>query len=254
MPDPAARTPEKAQYLLRFDDFCPTMSHTRWHRFLPIVRNFGIKPILSIVPDNQCRDLMLAEPNPDFWAHMKQLETAGATIAMQGFHNVWASRGRNLIGPVRETEFAGVDEGQQREWIRAGLAILRGHGLKPRLFVAPRRGFDDGTLRALCTEGLFFLSDGFGRTPFSKGGITWIPQQLSVPEYRSSGLWTISIHTNSAPNSTLGALGDFIRRYAAQFTSFERVLAEYVPTELGRSERWRETAAALRMRVMGGDR
>jgi hypothetical protein len=186
---------------------------------------------------------------------MKQLEAAGATIAMQGFHNVCAARGKCLIGAERMTEFAGMDEEQQREWIRRGLEVLRGNGLRPRLFVAPHRGFDDATLRALCAEGLLFLSDGFGRAPYSRGGVTWIPQQLSEPERRSSGLWTIAIPTNTAPNSILGSLGEFLRRYAGRFTSFDSVLAEYVPGEFGRAERWRETAAVLRRRMMGaGDR
>jgi len=244
----------RAQYLLRFDDFSPTMSQTRWHRFMPIVQEFRIRPILSVVPDNQSPELMLSKPDPDFWAQMKQLESAGATIAMQGFRNVGASRGKSLIGSERETEFAGVDEEQQREWIHAGLEILRGHGLTPRLFVAPQRGFDDSTLRALCAEGLFFLSEGFARAPYSRGGITWIPQQLSAPEHHSSGLWTISIPINSAPNSILGELGEFLRRYARQFTSFGRVLAEYAPAELSRAGRWRETATAFTMRIKGHGR
>jgi predicted deacetylase len=244
----------QAEYLLRFDDFCPTMSRTRWHRFLPLIREFGIKPILSVVPDNQNPELMLSNPDPGFWIQMKQLAGAGATIAMQGFHNVCASHGKSLIGSQRETEFAGVDEGQQREWIRSGLSILRGHGLEPRLFVAPHRGFDDGTLRALGAEGFCFLSDGFGKAPYSRGGIVWIPQQISLPEYRSTGLWTISIPCNSAPNTVLGTLGEFLRRHAGQFTSFDRVLKDYEPAAFGRAERWRETAAAFRMRVMGSDR
>jgi len=240
-----------AQYLLRFDDFCPTMSHTRWNRFLMIIREFGIRPILSVIPDNQSPELMLSQADPEFWARMRQLEQAGATIAMQGFRNVCASRGRSLIGAERKTEFAGVDEQQQRDWIRRGLEILHGQGLTPRMFVAPRRGVDEATLRALCAEELLFLSDGFGRAPYSRGGITWIPQQLCIPEHHSSGLWTIAIHTNSAPNTVVGMLGEFLRRYAGQFTSFDKVLAEYAPGEFGRAERWRERAAELRMRVTG---
>ena len=245
----AGRTP--ARYLLRFDDFCPTMAHTRWNRFLMIIREFGIRPILSVIPDNQSPDLMFSSPDPEFWTKMRQLEQAGATIAMQGFRNVRASRGKSLIGAERETEFAGVDEQQQRDWIHTGLEILRGQGLTPRIFVAPHRGFDDGTLRALCAEGLLFLSDGFGKAPYSRGGITWIPQQMCIPGYHSSGLWTIGIHTNSAPNTVVGMLGEFLRRYAGQFTSFQKVVAEYVPGQFGRAERWRERAAELRMRVTG---
>jgi len=243
------RTP--AQYLLRFDDFCPTMSHTRWNRFHMIIRAFGIRPILSVIPDNQNPELMLSQADPEFWMEMRQLERSGATIAMQGYRNVCASGGKSLIGAERKTEFAGVDERQQQEWIHTGLEILRGHGLTPRVFVAPHRGFDEATLRVLCVEGLLFLSDGFGRAPYLRGGVTWIPQQLSIPEHQSSGLWTIGIHTNSAPNTVVGKLGEFLRRYAGQLTSFQKVLAEYAPAQFGRAERWRERVAGLRMRVTG---
>ena len=245
----AGRT--RAQYLLRFDDFCPTMSFTRWNRFFMIIREFGIRPILSVVPDNLCPDLMHSPADPEFWTRMRQLEQWGATIAMQGFRNVCGSRGKSLIGAERKTEFAGVDEQQQRDWIHTGLGILRGNGLTPRIFVAPHRGFDEATLRALCAEGLLFLSDGFGRAPYSRGGITWIPQQMRIPEHRSSGLWTICIHTNSAPNTVVGVLGEFLRRYAGQFTSFQNVLAQYAPEQFGSAERWREWVAGLRMRVTG---
>ena len=85
---------------------------------------------------------------------MRSLQTAGATIAMHGYRHLCTSRGKSILGLHQETEFAGVEESQQRQWIRSGLAILRGHGLSPRLFVAPRHGFDRSTLRALAGEGL----------------------------------------------------------------------------------------------------
>jgi hypothetical protein len=77
------------------------------------------------------------------------------------------------------------------------------------------------------------LSDGFARVPFERGGITWIPQQIWRPVEKSSGLWTICIHSNFTNAVQVDELRVFIRDHAAQFTSVDRVLAEYAPAELG---------------------
>jgi predicted deacetylase len=228
--------PRPAQYLLRFDDFCPTMSLEKWESFLPIIAEFGLRPILAVVPDNQDPDLMVSSPDPKFWDRMRSMEAAGATIAMHGFRHLCASSGKGLVRLHRNTEFAGVSEEQQQKWIREGLAILRGHGLSPRIFVAPRHGFDFATLRALSREGLGYLSDGFARRPFVEDEIVCIPQQLWEPVQRSKGLWTICVHSNTA-TSLAERLRSFVQGNATQFTSFDRVLAEYEPCKLRWSER-----------------
>ncbi len=236
--------PQPAQYLLRFDDLCPTMSLEKWEGFLPIIAEFGIRPILAVVPDNQDPDLMVSPPDSSFWERVRSMEAVGATIAMHGYRHLCTSTGKSLVPLHRKTEFAGVDEERQREWIRTGLAILRGHGLSPRIFVAPRHGFDFATLRTLSKEGLGFLSDGFARYPFLLGEIVCIPQQLWEPVQRSKGLWTICIHSNTATRQS-ERLRDFIQSRAKQFTSFDRILVEYEPRKLRWSERLYGTTARL---------
>src|SRR6266568_4206947 len=174
----ARMIPKPTQYLLRFDDICPTMSHSGWDRFRPMIEEFSIRPILAVVPDNRDPDLMVSPRDSKFWNRMRSMEAAGATIAVHGYQHLCKSRGKSLLGLHRETEFAGVCKEQQREWVRAGLRILRGQGLNPRLWVAPRHGFDENTLHALREEGIEFISDGLARRPLSRGGVTWIPQQL----------------------------------------------------------------------------
>ncbi|MGP8175540.1 MAG: DUF2334 domain-containing protein [Terracidiphilus sp.] len=247
--------PRPAQYLLRFDDLCPTVSRARWQRFLPLIEEFDIRPILAVVPDNMDLKLEQSRPDPEFWDRMRALEAAGATIALHGFHHLCNSEGKSLVPLHRHSEFAGVPEEIQREWIQEGLNILRGHGLNPRIWVAPRHGFDRNTLRALRKEGIRLLSDGFARVPFKRGGITWIPQQLWAPVDKSNGLWTICVHSNTAGGSLVEQLRAFLAQHAGQFTSVDRVLAELKPVKLGLTERiyeafalWRARASRLRKR------
>jgi hypothetical protein len=146
-----------------------------------------------------------------------------------------------------ETEFAGVDESVQRQWIRTGLTILRGHGLSPRLFVAPRHGFDQATLRVLSQEGLGTLSDGFTTRPYMRSDVLWLPQQLWEPLVKPSGLWTICIHTSTAPAELDEKLNKFLEQFAHQVTNFDSVLQDYPPAPLRLLERLREKVTVQRI-------
>jgi predicted deacetylase len=241
--------PKPAQYLLRFDDLCPTVSRTRWQRFLPLIEEFGIRPILAVIPDNQDDKLNLSPPDPEFWAQMRAMEEAGATIGLHGYRHLCTSQGTSFLPLHQRTEFAGVPKQTQRQWIREGLGILRGQGLNPRIWVAPRHGFDRGTLSALRKERVEVLSDGFARLPFTRGGLTWIPQQLWEPVEKSKGLWTICLHSNFTHRNQVDQLHAFLREHAAQFTSVDRVLSEFPPSSLGLTERLYEAWALWRAQM-----
>jgi len=241
--------PRPAQYLLRFDDLCPTHSRERWRRFTPLLAEFEIRPILAIVPENRDPQLAVSPPDPEFWEEMRALETCGAAIGLHGYRHLCVNRGRSLVPLHRESEFAGVDEATQRSWIRKGLAILRRLELNPTIWVAPRHGFDSTTVGVLHEEGIGLVSDGFARRPFVRGGLTWIPQQLWAPEAKESGLWTICLHANTAPDSLVEQLNGFLRDHARQFTSVGRVVSELGAAPLSATERLQEQAALLRVRA-----
>lgn len=237
------------QYLIRLDDFCPTMLRDPRERFLSILARHSVSLIVAVVPDNQDPDLNRQSPDPEFWDRMRSLQAAGATIAMHGYRHLCASRGKSLLRLHRETEFAGVDSSLQQQWIRSGLAILRGHGLRPRLFVAPRHGFDRNTLHALAAEDLGILSDGFARRPFTQHGILWIPQQLWEPVTQKTGLWTICLHTNTASAGLEERLETFFAEHVGHLTSFDQMIADNLPSRLGWNERIGADLACLRARI-----
>lgn len=229
--------PTPARYLLRFDDLCPTMSPAGWEQCRTLVEEFDIRPILAVVPDNRDRELLQAPPDPSFWTTLKKMEAAGAAIAVHGYKHLCHSPARSLLNLHRNSEFAGVALSVQREWIRAGFKILRDHGLNPRLWVAPRHGFDRNTLQALRDNRVEYLSDGFARIPHRRGGITWIPQQLWAPVDKPAGLWTICIHPDTAAASEWRRLRLFVQKHVAQFTSLDQIIKEFFPSSLGLSER-----------------
>lgn len=238
-----------AQYLLRFDDLCPTMDRSRWKRYLRLIERFNLCPILAVVPENRDPELECESPDAGFWEGMRSLEAAGATIGLHGYKHLCETRGRSLIPLHNQTEFAGVDERTQREWIRSGIATLQKQGLSPRIWVAPRHGFDLATLRGLCAEGIQTVSDGFAKAPFRAHGTKWIPQQLWEPVEKESGLWTICLHPNSTTDAQVRRLESFLERFSAQFTSVDRVFAEWPFPARAAADRLFHARLLLRIRI-----
>ena len=238
---------EPAQYLLRLDDLCPTVSAERWKRFQSLIEEFHLQPILAVVPDNRDHELQVSPPDPAFWDRLRALESAGASVALHGYRHLCTSRGRSLVDLHRVTEFAGVSAATQRAWIAEGLCILRDHGLHPKIWVAPRHGFDAQTIRALLEEGIAIVSDGFARRPFLRGGITWIPHQLWGPVEKDRGLWTICVHPNTASDAEIEALRNFLAAHAARFTSVDRAVADLQPATLTLVERIQAECALRRL-------
>lgn len=241
--------PKPAQYLLRFDDLCPTLSRSGWELFQSLLEEFRIQPILAVVPENRDQELSIDAPDPNFWFMMQWLQKAGATIGLHGYQHICESQHGGMLRLHRSNEFPGVPEDMQRTWINKGMGVLRSHGLEPKIFVAPRHGFDRATLRAIKAEGIEYVSDGFARVPFSRFGVRWIPQQLWSPVAKETGLWTICIHVNNAGDWLAGRLRSFLEVHADQFTSFDRVVKEHPMTSLGPYERIYEVYALNRVRI-----
>ncbi len=236
-----------AQYLLRIDDLCPAVACHRWHRLRAVMYRFGVRPILAGVPDNRDPDLCVSDPDPAFWEEMQAMQRGGATIALHGYRHLCQQSGRSLVPLDGTGEFGGESFEVQRQRIRPGLGMLPAFGLNPKLFVAPRHSLDRTTLRALRAEGIRFVSDGFTRRPFLRGGVMWIPQQLWSPIAKSHGLWTICLHPNTMDDAEFGALEVFLMDHVEQFTSFPRVLQEYEPHKLTVAERLHQWAYIRRI-------
>jgi len=241
--------PNSAQYLLRIDDLCPTVCAERWQQFQSLIEEFRLHPILAVVPDNLDPELQVSPPDPAFWDRMRAFEAGGAAIGLHGYRHVCASRGRSLVDLHRISEFAGVPAETQRARIGEGIRILRGHGLDPNIWVAPRHGFDRNTLSALREEGILHLSDGFARVPFLQSGLTWIPQQLWAPVEKDRGLWTVCVHPNTACDAEIAALRGFLAVHAAQFTSLDRVIFRFEPAALTIVERIQAVCALRRFKI-----
>ena len=66
----------KRKILIRFDDICSTMDYSQWKRADEILRKYGVKPLLGIIPECKDPDLQIEPEHEDFWEWIKGLENS----------------------------------------------------------------------------------------------------------------------------------------------------------------------------------
>lgn len=189
---------------------------------------FGVKPILSVVPDNRDESLNVGEKNEDFWDQVRSWQARGWTIGLHGYHHVYNSREGGLVNINRFSEFSSLPSSLQLSKLRSALNIFQNERVRPDLWVAPGHSFDLTTLRALRELGIGCISDGFALYPHRDNlGMVWIPQQLWRFRRLPLGVWTICQHVNHWTDDNLASFRRNVGRFAAYFSDVPSVLADY---------------------------
>ena len=228
------------QYLVRFDDICPTMNWSTWEAVEAHLVRHGVKPILAVVPDNQDPSLEVDPPRADFWDRVRRWQAMGYTIALHGYQHRYVNQNSGLMGLTPKSEFAGLPAADQEAKLRAALAIFEREGVRAEAWVAPSHSFDRATVAILARLGVRTISDGLWPRPFTEAsGITWVPQQLWDFRPKPEGVWTVCSHHNHWTPERVERFGGFIRAYAPRMTDVPSVLGEYAGRRLSLADRWR---------------
>lgn len=218
----------EAQYLLRFDDICPTMNWGVWHEIETILCDMGVQPILAIVPDNQDEVLRVSPPDAFFWERARSWQARGWTLAMHGWQHRFTTADGGMLGMNRFSEFAGLPRREQEHKLRCAQAVFEREGIESAMFIAPAHSFDAVTVAALKDLGVTYLCDGFGLLPHvDEFGMTWIPQQLWTFRRRLFGVWTICFHINRWSAKEVAWFRREIARYRGRVSSFTAVASRY---------------------------
>lgn len=224
-----------AQYLIRLDDACPTMSIEKWMRIEVLLDKYGIHPMVGVVPHNEDEHLICDNLDEGFWNKVKAWEAKGWGIALHGYNHCYISEaGMSGLNPFwRRSEFAGVSFDLQKEKIHKGVNILKEHGINPKYFFAPSHTYDDNTLEALRQESdIRIISDSIGSKPYKKGDFIFIPQIVGhCMEIPLSGVWTFCLHPNSMTDVNFEATEMFIQQHQNEFISFDDINLNNVATK-----------------------
>ena len=104
-----------AQYLVRFDDVCPTMNWTIWNALEKILIEANVKPILAVIPDNQDPHLMAGRREERFWDRAREWQARGWTIGLHGYQHLFVTQDGGIVGTHPRSEFAGLPGRARRE-------------------------------------------------------------------------------------------------------------------------------------------
>ena len=165
----------------RMDDICPQMNMSKFMKYKQLFDDYGVKPLLGIVPDNQAPKLAVDQAWPGFWELKRQLQDYGWSIAQHGYQHVYCSRHPGLITSRPLSEFAGLPYAEQYQKIELGRTILQEQGIKTDIFMAPGHSFDTTTLQALKDCGFIYVTDGHSSWPYVYKGIKFIPCRNLTP-------------------------------------------------------------------------
>jgi predicted deacetylase len=217
-----------AKFLLRFDDMCPTMNWKVWQKLEDIMLEEEIRPILSVIPDNQDRNLFESEPNQHFWDRVRGWQARGWTIGLHGYQHLYVSKNPGIIGLKNYSEFAGLPMKEQRTKLVLGLEIFAREGVRPEVWVAPAHSFDQNTIKALISLGIRTISDGLSIYPHCDSqGVVWVPQQLWRFRAVPFGVWTVCIHSKDDLYLDSAHFRQRVRAYKHSITNFSAVVADY---------------------------
>ncbi len=195
---------EFAQYIIRFDDLCPTMNYQNWNKIDQILKENNIKPIIAVVPNNEDKKLICQENDTQFWAQIKKYQSEGYMIALHGYNHVYTNHKSGIMGISANSEFVGLSFDEQNKKIKNGVKIFNENGIKIDAFIAPSHSFDRTTIKVLKNNNIDLISDGLLEYPFIYKGIKWIPSQIwDRIKHKEKGIYTVCIHFNNWKESNI---------------------------------------------------
>ena len=211
---------------IRMDDITADMN---WDNFLALKAVFDkyhCRPLIGVVPDNQDENLRVAAPREDFWEYLKELEKDGWVIAQHGCKHQYTTKKGGLFPLNRFSEYAGVSLEEQKRLISHGKKKLEEKGITTDIFMPPGHTFDKNTLKALKDCGFSFLTDGFGKKPYCREGLTFLPVSARKKGCLrdKKGYTTLVIHANAMKPSEILWYERMLAEYPDRFISYGQLL------------------------------
>ena len=212
----------KINYLIRLDDACPFMDAMKWQRVEDILDNYGVKPLIGIIPANADSETIINQEDLLFWEKVHQWIGKGWEIALHGYDHVCITQDGGINPVHHRSEFAGLGYEEQAKKISDGFDVLKKYGIEPCYFFAPSHTFDENTLRAIKDyTPIRKISDLIATKPYKKGVFTIVPCQMGkLREIPIPGYWCACYHPNMMKDIEFEALETFLKVHQRDFISF----------------------------------
>lgn len=213
---------------IRMDDITPDMDWEKFLAFKEILDEYGIRPLIGVVPDNRDENLHKAKAAGDFWEYVKELQEDGWSVALHGYQHIYTTKKGGMFPLNHFSEFAGLAFSKQKEMLAKGTATLKQYGIQTDIFMAPAHSYDKNTLMALKELGYHKMTDGFGRRPYRWKGMTFYPISffMSRSLKKKKGITTMVVHTNSIDDEGMERYRRLFSEYQGSFVSYDTYLQE----------------------------
>ena len=110
--------------------------------------------------------------------------------------------------------------------MQEGLRILDFHGIHPEIFMAPGHTFDRTTLKVLKELGFRYVTDGYGKRPYVRKGLTFLPISfLRSRLFSGKGYGTLVLHLNGASKKELEGYGQLFAAHRDGFITWQEYMA-----------------------------
>lgn len=202
------------RYIMRLDDACPKRNLAKWERMEALLDKYSVRPLVGIIPDCKDPDMDCYDEDIDFWTKRVSCWLAkGWQLALHGYNHVFKTNCGGINPVNHRSEFAGVPLEEQKQMIAEGVAILRNHGINPKVFFAPAHTFDENTIKALLeVSDIRVISDTPANKPYSKLGMTFVPQQSGRVRKIPFNTVTFCYHPNVMNDDAFDNLEKFLQQ------------------------------------------
>ncbi len=207
------------KYLIRLDDACSTMKQSNWDEVEKILDDYSIKPIVSIIPENEDKSLNYSHKNINFWEKARNWQAKNWIIGLHGYkHNLEKTDFKSILNFYSSSEFTGLPIEVQKTKLKNALKIFFEQNIVPKVWVAPKHTFDKNTLSALneITD-IKIISDGIAIKHYFSKDFTWLPVQLWNFRQMPFGTWTFCLHPNTMNDFDFQNMKKFIKKNCHHF-------------------------------------
>ena len=214
--------------LIRLDDIAENMNWDLMEKSELLFEEYGIKPILGVIPNNKDNELLSYSKKNNFWEQVRDWRDKGWEIAMHGYTHVYDKicKNEDYFNYGGGSEFCGHTLETQISRIKNGLQKFKNEKIKIRSFFAPNHTYDKNTFIALKNFRINEVIDGYGLMPYIENDIKFIPQLFYKVFALPFGIQTLQIHLNYWEQKDFDNFEKFIKKHSNKIITYDQAIAK----------------------------
>ncbi len=208
---------------IRIDDIAPGVNWEKYDRLEEMLDKRQIAPLIGVIPCVRDTSLIGSKEREDYAQWLQKKMKQGWVIAMHGCYHLYTTQKGGLFPLNHFSEFSGLSYEEQKTLITEGLEALKQIGITTDIFMAPGHSFDKVTLKVLKEKGFRYVTDGFGKTPYLRGNLIFLPiaARRKKDIEKKDGMTTVVYHPQTMTEKEFKEAETFFDRYGDQIVDYK---------------------------------